>query len=184
MNTVEPIRRRKDIDKLKRVLEGRNRLLLIVGVNSALRISDILKLRVCDVLDEYGRPRNSITVKETKTRKAKTFRLNDAIKRALRKHVDGSDREAYLFQSRKGENKPISRTQAYRILQKAADTLELDVKIGTHSLRKSFAFHAYQAGVPLETLQTILNHSSPRETLRYIGIVQDDIDNVYLEINL
>jgi len=183
MNTVEPIRKKKDINAIKRTLGGRNRLLFIVGVNSALRISDILNLRVCDVLDEYGKPRKSITVKETKTRKAKTFRLNDSIKRALRKHIDGTDRESYLFASRKGKG-PISRVQAYRILQNAADTVGLDMKMGTHSLRKTFAYHAYNAGVPLERLQLILNHSSPRETLLYLGITQDNIDNVYDMINL
>jgi len=183
MNIVEPIRKKSDIEKIKRVLEGRNRLMFVFGINSALRISDILSLRIGDVIDEYGRPRDHVDLKEKKTKKTKRFRLNDSIQKELKK-VTGAPDE-YLVRSRRGENSPISRVQAYRILQNAAKAVGLDdVKIGTHSMRKSFGYHAYNAGTPLEHLQIVFNHSSPRETLRYIGIEQEDIDEVYISINL
>jgi len=43
---------------------------------------------------------------------------------------------------------------------------------------------AYEAGVDITRIQQLLNHSSPKETLRYIGVTQDELDNVYLELNL
>lgn len=183
MNIVEPIRKRSDIEKIKKGLTPRNRLMFVFGINSALRISDILKLTVNDVIDDYGKPRDFVELKEKKTKKAKRFRLNNSIQKELKK-VEG-DPNDYLFKSRKGENNAISRVQAYRIIQKAAETVGLDdVKIGTHSMRKTFGYHAYNGGTPLEHLQIVFNHSSPNDTLKYIGITQEHIDEVYVEINL
>jgi integrase len=90
-----------------------------------------------------------------------------------------------LFKSRKGANKAISRVQAYRIINRAAKKVGLEnIRIGTHSMRKTFGYHAYNNGTPLERLQIIFNHSSPNETLGYIGITQENIDEVYININL
>lgn len=181
MNNVHPIREKSDIEMMKLCLgRDRDRLLFIVGINSALRISDILKLKVGDV-----RGKTSLTVQETKTSKRKTFRLNAAFLQAVETLVPPSaNDDDYLFQSRTGVNKPITRVQAYRILNDAARRAGIEYEIGTHTLRKTFAFFAYKAGVDLAVLQSILNHASQRETLRYIGIVQDDIDDVYISVSL
>ncbi|MEX5520004.1 site-specific integrase [Bacillus cereus] len=178
---VQPIRSKRDIDKMKKALAGKPRdlLLFIFGINSALRISDILKLKVGDV-----RGKESISLKETKTRKSKRFHLNGSIKKAVAELIPPTaSNEDWLFPSRKGD-KAISRIQAYRILNAAADRAGLNIEIGTHTLRKTFAFHAYKNGTDLALLQTILNHSSQRETLVYLCIEQKQIDDVYIEINL
>lgn len=179
MNIVEPIRNKADIERMKAELApGRDRLLFIIGINSGLRISDILRLTVGEV-----RNQSAVTVRESKTGKTRTFALNQSIRTAVEEYVspDAKDSE-YLFPSRKG-TKPITRVTAYRILNDAADRIGLE-KIGCHSLRKTMGYHAYQNGVDLTLIQAILNHASQRETLRYIGIVQDDIDNVFNAINL
>ena len=179
MNIVQPIRKKSEINKMKSALGNpRDKLLFIFGINSALRISDILKLKVGDV-----RGKDSITLSETKTRKTKRFIFNSAIKEALKLIPKDASDDAPLFPSRKGD-KAISRVQAYRVLTDAAHRAGLGIEIGTHTLRKTWAFHAYKKGYDLTIIQQALNHSSQRETLRYIGIVQDDIDNVYMEINL
>lgn len=178
---VQPIRSKRDIDKMKKALAGKPRdlLLFIFGINSALRISDILKLKVGDV-----RGKESISLKETKTRKSKRFHLNVSIKKAVAELIPSTaDDNDWLFPSRKGD-KAISRIQAYRILNAAADRAGLNIEMGTHTLRKTFAFHAYKNGTDLALLQTILNHSSQRETLVYLCIEQKQIDDVYIEINL
>ncbi|ASK14454.1 TPA: site-specific integrase [Bacillus cereus] len=178
---VQPIRSKRDIDKMKKALAGKPRdlLLFIFGINSALRISDILKLKVGDVSGK-----ESISLKETKTRKSKRFHLNASIKKAVVELIPPTaDDNDWLFPSRKGD-KAISRIQAYRILNTAADRAGLNIEIGTHTLRKTFAFHAYKNGTDLALLQTILNHSSQRETLVYLCIEQKQIDDVYIEINL
>lgn len=88
-----------------------------------------------------------------------------------------------LFASRKG-HKPITRQQAYRILNDAARAIGIKEQIGTHSLRKTFGYHAFQAGVDITRIQTLLNHSSPSVTLAYIGITREELDAVYLNLNL
>lgn len=179
MNVVQPIRNKRDIDRMKKALHGRNLLLFTFGINSALRVSDLLKLKVGDV-----RGKEIIRIKEKKTGKTKTFRLNKAIVKAVAELVpaDTPD-DAPLFPSRKG-TAAITRQQAYRILNDAADRAGLSLDIGTHTMRKTMAYHAYKAGVDLTLLMTILNHSSQRETLKYIGITQQSIDDVYISVNL
>lgn len=180
MNTVQPIRDKRDIERMKKALGNqRDLLLFIFGINSSLRISDILKLKVGDVRDQ-----STLTLREQKTGKAKKFTLNQSITAAVNSLVPAdAPTDSSLFPSRKG-SAPITRVQAYRILNEAAKRAGINTEIGTHTLRKTFAYHAYKQGVDLAVLQSVLNHSSQRETLRYIGVVQDDIDNVYLEVNL
>lgn len=180
MNTVQPIRNKREIDRMKRAIGNpRNKLLFIFGINSSLRISDILRLKVGDV-----RNKTAITLREKKTGKTKVFRLNQSIIRAVKQYVPADAQNSdWLFPSRTG-SKAITRVQAYRILNDAAKRAGLDYEIGTHTLRKTFAYHAYKSGVDLSLLMSVLNHSSQRETLRYIGITQDQVDNVFISVNL
>lgn len=183
MNTVEPIRSKEDIARMKEALEtDRDKLLFILGINSALRISDILKLKVGDV-----RNKTFITIKETKTTKSRTFDFSPSLLGAISKYVDDNAKDNdWLFPSRKG-NKPITRVTAYRILNEAASKIGLTEKvgnIGTHSLRKTWGYHAYNSGVDLTLIQSVLNHASQRETLRYIGITQDQINDVFAVVSL
>lgn len=188
MNTVEPIRDRAKIDAMKKVLKSeslRNYLLFVMGVNTGLRVSDLLELRVSDVWNT-GKPREVVTLKERKTGKARQFRLNQSTSKAIIEYMGSINLEndCYLFVSRKGHNRPISRIQAWEILNSAAKTVGISEKIGTHTLRKTFGYHAYQQGIDITLLQKVFNHSAPSITLRYIGITQDDIDQVYFNLNL
>ncbi|WP_060210514.1 site-specific integrase [Sporosarcina koreensis] len=178
MNEVQPLKSRKDIERMKSALHGRDLLLFIVGINSSLRISDILPLKVRDFDGDH------IAVTEKKTGKRKIVRINNAVKDAIATLVPADAQpEDYLFPSRKGDA-PISRVQAWRILNDAADRAGIDIAFGTHTLRKSFAYHAYNNGTDIALLMRVLNHSSQRETLRYIGIEQETIDDVYIAANL
>lgn len=183
MNEVQPIRDKRQINAMKKALHGRDLLLFIFGINSGLRISDILALKVGDI-----RGKDAIIVKESKTSKPKRFIFNNAIKSAVSSLVDASTPDSdFVFKSRKGDNKPISRVAAYRILNSAAERAKVAESvgaIGTHSLRKTFGYHAYKNGTDLALLQSIFNHSSQAVTLRYIGINQDRIDEVYAGIDL
>ena len=186
MEFVEPIRDRKKIEAMKKVLRGsslRDHVLFTLGINSGLRVSDLLKLKVSDVLDEKGRVKDRITVREKKTGKTKTFPFSDTVIKALKEYLLGTLPDMALFPSRKGGG-PITRQQAYRIVNDAAKTVGIKDKIGTHTLRKTFGYHAYIAGVDVTRIQSLLNHASPKETLRYIGITQDELDDVYLNLNL
>lgn len=177
MSEVQPIKDKRDIERMKQSLSGRDLLLFIVGINTSLRISDILELKREDFNGTHMR------LTERKTGKSKTIRINDALANAV---SDLADDSGYLFKSRKGVDKPISRVQAYRILNSAAERAGLTINFGTHTLRKTFAYHAYNngKGCDLALLMRVLNHSSQRETLRYIGIDQESQDDVYLTVNL
>ncbi|MGG1266815.1 site-specific integrase [Brevibacillus laterosporus] len=180
MEIVQPLRTKREISAMKNALHGRDKLLFIFGINSGLRITDILGLTVGDVRD-----RDSIVLREEKTEKPKRFRINDAIKRAIAEFIPlDVSADEYLFRSRKGVNRPITRVQAYRILNDAAARAGITEQIGCHTLRKTFGYHAHKANVDLATLQAIFNHSSQAVTLRYIGITQDTMDEVYANIDL
>ena len=188
MQFVQPIRDRKKIAAMKKILASnpRNLLLFVLGINSALRVSDLLKLRVWDVLDEGGKTKDFLEVREQKTGKTKQFELSKNARKALRLHFDAVNPKPshYLFRSREGRNQPLSRQQAHKILSDAAETVGITERVGTHSLRKTFGYHAYKAGVSISLLQWLLNHSSQSTTLRYLGLTQDDANQVIRDLNL
>ena len=186
MEFVQPIRDKKTLETMKKVLRSSNLRdynLFILGINSGLRISDLLTLKVSDVCDDKGKIKDRIVIREKKTNKLKDFPLGETSKKALKEYVVTLKPTQALFASRKGY-KPITRQQAYRILNDAARAIGIKEQIGTHSLRKTFGYHAFQAGVDITRIQKLLNHSSPSVTLAYIGITQDELDNVYLNLNL
>lgn len=189
MNEVEAIKNKKQIDKIKSILKKNNYrdyLMFVMGINTGLRISDLLNLQLKDVLNENGLIVDSIKIKEKKTGKTKMFFLNDSATKALVDYIKTTnyDSNTYLFASRKGENKPISRVQAYRILNDACYQAKIEGSIGCHTMRKTFGYWAYKQGIDITLLMKIYNHSAPSITLRYIGIEQEDINNVYINLNL
>lgn len=180
METVQPIRNKKSLDEMKEVLfqqSYRDYFLFIFGINSALRISDILKLKVSDVKDK-----DYITLREQKTNKANRFRINKTLKGAVADYTKRMEDNGWLFPSRKGD-KAITRVQAYRVLNKASDKIGLK-EVGTHTLRKTYGYHFYQKTKDVAMLQNIFNHSAPSVTLRYIGINQDMMDEAMDDFGL
>lgn len=140
MKTVQPIRDKNKIDEMKIELKKqgtRDYLLFITGINTGLRISDIRTLKVSDVLNEDRKSNTHVTITEKKTGKLKKFKINDSLSREFMDYTKNMKMNDYLFYSRKGINKPITRVQAYRILNTVARKIGLE-EIGTHTLRKTF----------------------------------------------
>ena len=188
MEFVQPIRDKKQIDAIKDILRAsnlRDYCLFTLGINSGLRISDLLHLAVKDVTDEKGRVKDRVVIREQKTDKVKDFPFGKTTQKALREYLATVTvpPEAPLFPSQKGGG-TLTRQQAYRIINNAARKIGITDKIGTHTMRKTFGYHAYQAGMDITRIQQLLNHSAPSVTLRYIGITQDQLDEVYLTLNL
>lgn len=174
MNTVEPIRDMNlvlDIADYLKARDERNYVMFMFGIYSGLRISDILPFRVRDIRDK-----SYIMIREKKTNKEKKFPINDELKPIIRNYIANKKDYEYLFKSKKGRSKPISRQQAYNILNDAAVSFGLS-SIGTHTLRKTFGYHMYQQTKDAVTIKEILNHSDISMTLRYIGINQDIKDS-------
>lgn len=172
MKTVQPIRDIAMIAAMKEVLmkqHYRNYFLFVLGINTGLRISDLLALRVGEV-----RGRSHIIITEQKTGKLKRFRINNELQQHIEEYTKNLDHKDFLFKSRRGNGR-IHRVQAWKILNTAAEEVGLS-EIGTHTLRKTFGYHFYQKYKDVAVLQQIFNHSSPAVTMRYIGINQDIMD--------
>lgn len=179
---VEPIRCKNQINKIKVYLKNKNLrdyLLFVLGINSGLRISDLLLLTVADVKDK-----DRILLREKKTGKSKDFPLSDTCKKAIQEYLETVKiNDGCLFRSKKG-NWPITRVQAYRIINNAARKIGINDAIGTHTLRKTFGYWAHKKGVDITKIQKLLNHSAPNVTLAYIGITKDELDDIYINLNL
>ena len=185
---VEPIKNEGKIEEMKNFLKQKGSgygLLFVMGINTALRIGDLLSLSIGDVTDNDGKVLEAISLKEQKTGKLKRLPVNDALKNALSEHLaesPNSMRSSPLFISRKGG--VLSRTHAWRILKAAGEAVGLQ-NIGTHSLRKTFGYHVYRnSGENIGLVQKLLNHSTVKNTLQYIGICREEMDSTYLKLNL
>lgn len=180
MTTVEPIRRRRDIKRIEKYLKKtseRDFMLFIFGINSGLRISDILKLNVEDVRDKQY-----IEICEKKTGKFKKFPLNDKLKHLIKIYTKGKSSEEPLFKTFFGNR--MDRIEAWRRIKNHCKYLKLNINVGTHTLRKTFGYHHYKKFKDVAMLQKIFNHSNPAITLSYIGIAQEEIDNNYINFVL
>ena len=192
MSTSVPIRNKKCLDKMKMYYKTvkrnpRNYLLLVFGLNTALRISDMLEIKWGDVYNNrISMYYEHVIVTEQKTGKRNMIRLNGAVQEALDYYIEETRAlpDQYLFLSGKGSNRPISRQQAFRIVKEAAEYAGLQESISCHSLRKTFGYFAWQQGVSPALIMKIYNHSSFRVTQRYLGIEQDEKDSVYMKMNL
>ena len=196
MNYVEPIKDLRKLSKMKKLMRKESKIrelaLFEIGIKTGLRISDILKLTWIDVLSDLGNEptfRQSITIKEKKTKKSRQFRFSDNVKKCileLYKEVK-PDEADFLFKSKSnsvaGSKSSWTRQYVWQFLNDYAYRSGIRSKIGTHTLRKTFGYHAYKNGVDLSLLMRIFNHSSQDVTLRYIGITQDQIDEVYVNLD-
>lgn len=192
MGKTQPIKEFEQIHLLKEYFlergEIRNYVLIVLGLNTSLRISDLLMLRWRDVYNfRFETYHRHVTVIEKKTGKSNTVALNAAIIEALemlRSIRPQPAPEQYLFVSQKGENRPITRNRAFTIIKEAANTLGFEDNISCHSLRKTFGYQAWKQGVQPALLMSIYNHSSYEITKRYLGINQDERDQVFFKVML
>lgn len=175
---VQPIRSKEQIEKMKWALERhcskRDYILFLVGINTGLRVSDLLQLKVEQIIKQKRKRRKEFKIKEGKTKKERMINITSIFDEVY-EYAKELESE-WLFPSRKGD-KPISKIQAYRQLQKAAEWAEVD-SIGTHTMRKTFGYWLYKQTKDVAMLQEILNHSTPQITLTYIGINKEEKDNV------
>lgn len=196
MSTTYPIKNSTELSTFKSYYLSeknsyRNYALIVMGLNTALRISDVLRLQWGDIFDPQKEEISThLEIIEQKTGKNSLIALNAAIRKTFSVYYDyvfaqqPYQPELYLFQSQKGDNQPISRSQAFRIIKEAAIASHLSPHISCHSLRKTFGYHAWRQGIPPALLMDIYNHSSYQITKRYLCIEQDERDEVFLKVTL
>lgn len=192
MGTTQPIKSIRELDALKdyyltKKPNYRNYALICTGVNTALRIGDMLNLTWNDVYDFHTESfRRHIVVREHKTGKENRIAPNSSVLNGLEIYKNSLSAvlpSDFIFSGRNA-GQPLSRVQAFRIIKQACNELHLPDNISCHSLRKTFGYHAWVSGTNPAVLMVIYNHSSFQITKRYLGIDQDDKDKVYLNMNL
>ncbi len=194
MKVVQPIR---DLDALARCYaiareHDRHRrtgeisweLLLLVGFNTSLRVSDFTRFRVEDL-----RNRDYARIKAKKTGKEARVLINPAARREINRLLQGRKPGEYVFQSRERDGathkaRPVTRQRCYQIINRIAREAGIEDRIGCHTLRKTFGYHYYKMTGDVVSLQRILCHSFQRETLVYIGVVEEDIDESLMKFNV
>jgi integrase len=187
-----PIKRKEDIELLKNYFLGakeyRNYTMFVLGINTALRISDLLQLKWGDVWDfEKEVFYLHIYIREQKTSKMNCIAVNKSCSEALtilKEQCKVITSEEYVFFSGNNRNRHISRNRAYNIIKKAAVSTHIEGNISCHSLRKTFGYHAWKCGTPPALIMSIYNHSTIEITKRYLSIEQDDKDALFQRINL
>lgn len=169
---IHPIRSTEKIQQIALFLSKRprNLFLFLLGINTGLRVSDLLWLQVRDV-----RTGEHVVVREIKTGKIRRFLINEHLRPIIDRYIAGKPDTAYLFASTRYPHLPIGRVAAYKILRKAGEHVGLD-HVGTHSLRKTFGYHYYRTTNDIVTLMMIFNHHHQSLTLQYIGWAQQSVD--------
>jgi len=167
---------------------ARDRALVILGIRTGFRVSELLSLRLGDVFNR-GAVVSAVSVARANMKKkveGRTVPLHQEAKAALEAWClclisEGATAETYLFLSREGGNRPISRVQAYRIIKAAAETNGIDGRIGTHSMRKTFANTVYdRLNGDLPKVQRAMGHKNINSTVSYLSFKQEEIDAAIL----
>ncbi|MGE7768853.1 tyrosine-type recombinase/integrase [Peribacillus sp. NPDC096540] len=166
----EPVRSLDKVDEMKEWLlrhsSYRNYFLFYFGINTGLRISDILNLRVKDV-----RGKDFAKIKMKKTEQTVEVFFNGVLQQEILKYTKNMADSDWLFPSRKGE-KAITRQMADKLLREAAVACGIDQDHwGTHSMRKTFGYR----NKDVYYLMKLFGHTTQGQTLRYIGVEADGI---------
>lgn len=204
-HTSEPIKNLDDIQRVSDYLikkkRYRDNMLFIVGINFGLRVSDLRMLRFGNLINDNLTFKESFPVFEQKTRntrkqkKNRYITINLAVIEAVTLYLENTPNvklSDYMFrsESNRGSNKnqPLDRSTIDRLLKGIANDLDLTMKVSTHTLRKTFAYHQMVMSNndprKLLLLQKMLGHSSAAQTLDYIGITQEEIEEAYRNLNL
>lgn len=204
-HSAEPIKDMEDINRISQYLISKKRwrdnMLFIVGINFGLRISDLLTLRFTNLINDDLAFRDRFPIFEKKTRKSRKKKqnryitINTAVVEAVTLYLENTKDvrlSDYLFRSESNngsnQNKPIKRQAVDAMLKGIAKDLGLGNRMATHSLRKTFAYHqmVMSGNDPrkLLLLQKMFGHSTAAQTLDYIGITSEEIDEAYRRLNL
>lgn len=193
----------REIDQALDYLRGsrirlRNRCLFQLGLYTGFRISELLSLKVWDVV-QYGKVLARVRVARASMKGKRSSRdvpLNYQARKALAQWLPvlfrwrGNLPDTYIFQS--GKRGAITRQHAARIMRDLARLFAWPPSIGTHSLRKTFAKAVYAEASkrwrpggenPLREVMKALGHRSTEVTERYLGLDVAAVDSLVLSLN-
>jgi integrase len=177
---------------------SRDRLLFLAGIFTGFRIGELLSLRVGQVWHGCG-PAREITVMRQNLKggagqmrrrvRSRTVAVHPTLQAAIEGHIRLTypdqipPPDDFLFRSRKGLNKPISPAHAYDIITCAAKVAGNAARVGTHSMRKTFAKSIFDlSGHNLVLTQRALGHSSILTTGKYLESTTEDVTTAIMNL--
>ena len=190
---VEPIRKKEDIrrfyNQLMKNTTPREAECFYIGCNLALRAGDLLRLRFDQMTGTH------VDIVEQKTKKRKQFPITPLVRDCVQRlreyyatckpYKTKEFKAEYLFQSTSNRCyhlcQPICIQWLSERFKLTAKELGFTVNINTHSMRKTYGYHAYENGADIHYLQALFNHYSSRVTLKYIGVTKTEIEKMYFD---
>lgn len=193
MNIVYPIEK-NDLKKIRDYLLKENKIVFLafinIGVNTALRYSDLSILKF-EEIDSEGK----ISIVEKKTGKKRKIKLNQMCLDSIEKlkvyyKKKGIDANGYLFKSFatkyygrkyiiKQKDNILTVQTINRWFKEVMKILNIQYRLGTHSLRKTWGYYMYKESNDLALVMQVLNHSNSHTTLSYIGITEEKLMEMY-----
>jgi integrase len=152
------------------------------GINTAMRIGDLLEIKLSDVIEKRGVLQFSFS--ENKTGKARTIELNKQAAMIFNKRKQAYPAHTFLFEveSNRAKGKAISRQAVTKRFKEVGDIV--GIKLGTHSMRKTRGRVLHTNNVPIEKIMLVLNHSSPAVTMLYLGITNNEVQATYHDFEI
>jgi len=156
----------------------RDKTWVLIGIKCGFRISEILSLRVENIM-QYGVVADQITVNRCNMKgktSSRTVPLHPQAKKALEEYVSTLkivEPKTRLF--------PFTRSNAHKILAKAFKQAKLMGKVSSHSLRKTYCAKVHKAlGENIFKTQIAMGHANPGSTVHYLSFCQDEINSAIL----
>ncbi len=176
----------------KKQIERRNKMMFLVGINLGIRASDLCGLKYNFFIKEDGSFKEGYSLQPKKTKKTGKYvklYFNQTVKKAITEYISKypvDDTDEYLFKSKKGG--AITEKSLWKIIVGLCAEAGIDKNVGSHTLRKTFGYHVWHNADDKEKalvmLMAIFNHSSVATTKKYIGIMDEEIEDVFNSLNL
>lgn len=188
---MEPIRDLKAIKRIKKLREGnglywqRDLCLFTLGINTAYRANELLSITVGQV--DYLDPGDRLELFQIKTKKRRGAILNKTVSASLTTWLEAhpsADRSAPLFVSSRGGN-ALTIPTATGMVKEWCEEAGLRGNYGSHTLRKTWGYHQLRSNketaphLVLPLLMEAYGHSTQRQTLEYLCIESDEIEDLY-----
>ena len=146
----------------------------MTGIDTMLRASDLLALRVEDVQGDGGAIKKSFNIRQKKTEAGNLVRLSDVAREALKVWIEKAKKYHgdYLFTRSQGDlNARISRVQYGNLIKRWVKLVGLDAEnYSTHSIRRTKPVLIYDQTKNIEAVRQLLGQKSIGATVAYLGV--------------
>lgn len=169
--------------------QWRDRALFVVGLYTGFRITELLSVRWQDCVRQ-GQVTEALSVERRhmkQKQRGRSVALHPEARAALARWYAADQPPTdtlHVFRSRKGDNRPLTRQTAWQILMDAYVSCGMSGRLGTHSLRKTFALAVHeQLGRDLYRTQQALGHANIGSTIHYLPVAEAEIQQAIVAVS-